>query len=329
MAEIRISKLIKQYCVGLDTLVDFFNSLGANIKDANPNMKVSDEYLPALEKRFGKDRKLKETAEKVEVKASNIIESVRPKLPASVAPDEFDWDAFENEGTLRVSTKVSHQQGVTLARVLLNEITEGVVTSINKREVTVNIGDKSEGVIPASEFRYNPKLQVGDKVEVLVERAEDATGQIVLSHKKARHRTAWDKVNAAYESAEVVNCYVKTRTKGGLIVDTFGIEAFLPESQVDTKYVKDFDPFVDTNIDVLIIKICQDLNNIVVSRKAVLKKEISAGGGIIGSNKKVTKDTPRPEVHPTPQDKPIPQFNPESFFSEKALNFLKKKNGQV
>ena len=153
---------------------------------------------------------------------------------------------------------------------------EGVVTAINKREVVVNIGAKSEGVISAPEFRYNPDLKVGDKVEVLVENAEDRKGQLVISHKKARQLKSWDMVNAAYENNEVVKGYVKTRTKGGMIVDVFGIEAFLPGSQIDIKPIRDYDVFVDTTMDFKIVKINQEFRNVVVSHKALLEAEQEA-----------------------------------------------------
>ena len=195
-------------------------------------------------------------------------------LNASVAPENFDWDAFENEGVDKSSkeeTLAKYEQ--TLSRVTENEVVEGVVTSINKREVVVNIGAKSEGVISAPEFRYNPDLKVGDKVEVLVESAEDRKGQLVISHKKARQLKSWDMVNAAYESGEVVKGYVKTRTKGGMIVDVFGIEAFLPGSQIDIKPIRDYDVFVDTTMDFKIVKINQEFRNVVVSHKALLEAE--------------------------------------------------------
>ena len=196
------------------------------------------------------------------------------KLNASVAPEEFDWDAFENEGVDKGSkeeTLAKYEQ--TLSKVTENEVVEGVVTSINKREVVVNIGAKSEGVISAPEFRYNPDLKVGVKVEVLVESAEDRKGQLVISHKKARQLKSWDMVNAAYESGEVVKGYVKTRTKGGMIVDVFGIEAFLPGSQIDIRPIKDYDVFVDTTMDFKIVKINQEFRNVVVSHKALLEAE--------------------------------------------------------
>ena len=164
-------------------------------------------------------------------------------LNASIDPEQFDWDAFENDGAETGSSKEEaaalYEQ--TLSKVTENEVVEGVVTAITKREVVVNIGAKSEGVISAPEFRYNPDLKVGDKVEVLVENAEDRKGQLVISHKKARQLKSWDMVNAAYESGEIVKGYVKTRTKGGMIVDVFGIEAFLPGSQIDIKPIRDYD----------------------------------------------------------------------------------------
>ena len=195
-------------------------------------------------------------------------------LNASVAPEDFDWDAFENEGAEsgnKEKTLAAYEQ--TLSKVTENEVVEGVVTAINKREVVVNIGAKSEGVISAPEFRYNPDLKVGDKVEVLVESAEDRKGQLVISHKKARQLKSWDMVNAAYENNEVVKGYVKTRTKGGMIVDVFGIEAFLPGSQIDIKPIRDYDVFVDTTMDFKIVKINQEFRNVVVSHKALLEAE--------------------------------------------------------
>ena len=204
-------------------------------------------------------------------------EPKKARLNASVAPEEFDWDAFENDtvaGENREEVAALYNQ--TLQKVTENEVVEGVVTAINKREVVVNIGAKSEGVISAPEFRYNPDLKVGDKVDVLVESAEDRKGQLVISHKKARQLKSWDMVNAAYENNEVVKGYVKTRTKGGMIVDVFGIEAFLPGSQIDIKPIRDYDVFVDTTMDFKIVKINQEFRNVVVSHKALLEAEQEA-----------------------------------------------------
>ena len=171
-------------------------------------------------------------------------------LNASIAPEEFDWDAFENTVAPgeenRADIEAAYDQ--TLSKVNENEVVEGVVTGINKREVIVNIGYKSEGVIAAPEFRYNPELKVGDKVEVYVESAEDRKGQLILSHKKARALKSWDRVNEAYNNDEIVKGFVKTRTKGGMIVDVFGIEAFLPGSQIDIKPIRDYDQFVNQKV---------------------------------------------------------------------------------
>lgn len=196
-------------------------------------------------------------------------------LNASVDPDKFDWDAFENEDVYgEDKSKVAEEYDKTLSKVVENEVVEGVVTAISKREVIVNIGYKSEGVIMAPEFRYNPDLKVGDKVEVYVETAEDKKGQLVLSHKKARALRSWDMVNQAYNNNEVVKGYVKTRTKGGMIVDIFGIEAFLPGSQIDIKPIRDYDQYVDTTMDFKIVKINQEFRNVVVSHKALIEAEL-------------------------------------------------------
>ncbi len=211
---------------------------------------------------------------------SEELKELEPKkapINASVAPEDFDWDAFENDGKdegEKEETLAKYEQ--TLSKITENEVVEGVVTSINKREVVVNIGAKSEGVISAPEFRYNPDLKVGDKVEVLVENAEDRRGQLVISHKKARQLKSWDMVNAAYDSGEIVKGYVKTRTKGGMIVDVFGIEAFLPGSQIDIRPIKDYDVYVDTAMDFKIVKINQEFRNVVVSHKALLEAEQEA-----------------------------------------------------
>ncbi|MBO7117359.1 MAG: S1 RNA-binding domain-containing protein, partial [Bacteroidales bacterium] len=202
-------------------------------------------------------------------------ETRKSSLNASVAPEDFDWDAFEQAenygGTSKADVEAAYDQ--TLSKVVENEVVEGEVTSINKREVIVSIGGKSEGVISAPEFRYNPDLKVGDKVEVFVESAEDKKGQLVISHKKARALKSWDRVNEAYNSGEIVKGFVKTRTKGGMIVDVFGIEAFLPGSQIDIKPIRDYDVYVNQPIDLKIVKINQEFRNVVVSHKALLEAE--------------------------------------------------------
>ena len=197
-------------------------------------------------------------------------------LNASVAPENFDWDAFEGSTSVyggEEKEKIREAYDQTLSKVVENEVVEGEVTAINKREVIVTIGGKSEGVISAPEFRYTPDLKVGDTVEVYVESAEDRKGQLILSHKKARALKSWDRVNEAYNNNEIVKGFVKTRTKGGMIVDVFGIEAFLPGSQIDIKPIRDYDAYVNQTIDFKIVKINQEFRNVVVSHKALLEAE--------------------------------------------------------
>ncbi|MCI6492266.1 MAG: 30S ribosomal protein S1 [Bacteroidales bacterium] len=204
-----------------------------------------------------------------------VEETKKAPLNASVDPDKFDWDAFESEDVYGEDIKdIDEKYSQTLSKVVEGEVVEGVVTAISKREVIVNIGYKSEGVIMAPEFRYNPDLKVGDKVEVFVESTEDKKGQLILSHKKARQLRSWDMVNAAFAADEIVKGYVKTRTKGGMIVDVFGIEAFLPGSQIDIKPIRDYDQYVDTTMDFKIVKINQEFRNVVVSHKALIEAEL-------------------------------------------------------
>ena len=191
--------------------------------------------------------------------------------------DDFNWEEFEqgtNAGVSKEDLEKAYDE--TLNKVTEHQVVEGTVISVDKKEVIVNIGYKSDGIIPASEFRYNPDLKVGDTVEVLVENPEDRKGQLILSHKKARQLRSWDEVNAAFNNNEIVKGYVKTRTKGGMIVDVFGIEAFLPGSQIDIKPIRDYDQFVDTTMDFKIVKINQEFRNVVVSHKALIEAELEA-----------------------------------------------------
>ena len=195
----------------------------------------------------------------------------------NVAPlQEFDWDAFENGSANSGMSKEQLEQAydTTLNKVADNEVVNGTVTAINKREVIVNIGYKSDGIIPISEFRYNPDLKVGDEVEVYIENTEDRKGQLLLSHKKARESRSWDRVNEALDSQEIVKGYIKCRTKGGMIVDVFGIEAFLPGSQIDVKPIRDYDVFVGKTMEFKVIKINQEYRNVVVSHKALIEEEL-------------------------------------------------------
>ena len=219
-----------------------------------------------------------ETKETVmEVEAPVAVETKKRKSNASVAIDKFDWDAFEQDTDYGVSKEeVEAKYSETLSSVIENEVVEGTVVAVTKREVLVNIGYKSEGVIAVSEFRYNPELAVGDKVEVYVENAEDKKGQLVLSHKKARSLRSWDRVNEAFDKDEIVKGYIKCRTKGGMIVDVFGIEAFLPGSQIDAKPIRDYDVFVNKTMEFKIVKINHEFRNVVVSHKALIEAELEA-----------------------------------------------------
>ncbi len=197
----------------------------------------------------------------------------------NIAPlSDFDWNAFEN-GTaenLQSKNELESIYDKTLGHVHENEVVEGKVISIDKREVIVDIGAKSNGIIPANEFRYNPDLKVGDMVEVYIENQEDKKGQLVLSHKKARASKSWERVNQALENKEVIKGYIKCRTKGGMIVDVFGIEAFLPGSQIDVKPIRDYDVFVGKTMEFQIVKINQEYKNVVVSHKALIEAELEA-----------------------------------------------------
>lgn len=191
--------------------------------------------------------------------------------------EDFNWDEFENGGKVNVSKEeLEKSYDETLNNVSEHQVVEGTVISMDKKEVVVNIGYKSDGVIPASEFRYDPDLKVGDKVEVYVESQEDKKGQLILSHRKARLSKSWDRVNAALENEEVIQGYIKCRTKGGMIVDVFGIEAFLPGSQIDVHPIRDYDVFVGKTMEFKVVKINQEFRNIVVSHKALIEAEMEA-----------------------------------------------------
>ncbi|WP_195253289.1 30S ribosomal protein S1 [Hoylesella timonensis] len=191
--------------------------------------------------------------------------------------EDFNWDEFENGTNVNANCDdLAKMYDETLNKVSEHQVTEGTVISIDKKEVIVNIGYKSDGIIPASEFRYNPNLKIGDKVEVYVENQEDRKGQLVLSHKKARLTQSWDRVNEALDNDEVIQGYIKSRTKGGMIVDVFGIEAFLPGSQIDVHPIRDYDIFVGKTMEFKVVKINQEFRNVVVSHKALIEAELEA-----------------------------------------------------
>ena len=188
---------------------------------------------------------------------------------------DFDWDALALDGYSKAErSELSDKYEGTLNSVAEKEVIPGTVVSLNKKEVVINIGSKSEGVVPASEFRYNPELTVGDSVEVYVETQEDKYGQLVISHRVARVHSAWRKVNEVLKTGEIITGFVKCRTKGGLIVDVFGLEAFLPGSQIDVKPIRDYDIYVGKNMEFKVVKINHEFKNVVVSHKALIEAEL-------------------------------------------------------
>lgn len=192
--------------------------------------------------------------------------------------ENFDWDAYEN-GTVETAAQKEDQEKAydqTLNKVSEHEVVEGKIIALDKRQAIVDIGYKSDGVIPISDFRYNPDVKVGDVVEVYIESLEDKKGQLLLSHKKARVLKAWDRVNQALDDKEVIQGYIKSRTKGGMIVDVFGIEAFLPGSQIDVKPIRDYDVFVGKTMEFQVVKINQEYRNVIVSHKALIEAELEA-----------------------------------------------------
>ena len=191
--------------------------------------------------------------------------------------EDFNWEEFENGSSVGVSKEeLQKAYDETLNKVNEHQVVEGKVISVDKKEVVVNIGYKSDGVIPASEFRYNPDLKPGDLVEVYVDNLEDKKGQLFLSHKKARLSKSWERVNAALDNEEIIQGYIKCRTKGGMIVDVFGIEAFLPGSQIDVHPIRDYDVFVGKTMEFKVVKINQEFRNVVVSHKALIEAELEA-----------------------------------------------------
>ena len=216
--------------------------------------------------------------EQKEMQVEAAEKAAKKVAPVTTAePEEnFDWDAYENDAVVPASEKdaLTQKYAETLSKVGEKEVVEGTVISMNKREVVVNIGYKSDGIISLNEFRYNPELKVGDKVEVYVETQEDKKGQLTLSHKQARALRSWDRVNEALEKDEIIKGFVKCRTKGGMIVDVFGIEAFLPGSQIDVKPIRDYDVFVGKTMEFKVVKINQEFKNVVVSHKAPIEAEL-------------------------------------------------------
>jgi small subunit ribosomal protein S1 len=250
------------------------------VEEVIESVKVEDygfDTEPKKEKRSKKVQTELETEPETELETEPGKEIKAKAEAGSIASaEDFDWDAYESE-ELRSSPKYKEYESLydeTLSTVAVDEVVIGTVIQMTLREVVINIGYKSEGVVSLNEFRYNPNLKVGDKVEVYVESQEDKKGQLLLSHKKARAINSWDRVNASLEKDEIITGYIKCRTKGGMIVDVFGIEAFLPGSQIDVKPIRDYDVFVGKTMEFKVVKINQEFKNVVVSHKALIEAEL-------------------------------------------------------
>ena len=217
--------------------------------------------------------------ETVETPVAEVVEKATKVPEAPAAPAEFDWNAIGKKHEAYAPADRQRLEDIydkPLSSIGYHEVLDGLVVGLTSREVIVNIGFKSDGVIPVSEVRYNPDLKVGDRIEVYVENQEDLGGQLQLSHKKARILRSWERVNSAFETQEIINGFVKCRTKGGLIVDIFGIEAFLPGSQIDVKPIRDYDQYVEKVMEFKIVKINHEYKNVVVSHKALIENELEA-----------------------------------------------------
>ncbi len=217
-----------------------------------------------------------ETEKKKKPRKTKVEDELKDQHEAVPSPEDFDWESFESD---EHKTSPRHKEyeamyNETLSTVAVDEVVKGTVIQMTPREVVINIGYKSEGVVSLNEFRYNPNMKIGDTVEVYVESQEDKKGQLLLSHKKARAINSWDRVNASLEKDEIITGYIKCRTKGGMIVDVFGIEAFLPGSQIDVKPIRDYDVFVGKTMEFKVVKINQEFRNVVVSHKALIEAEL-------------------------------------------------------
>ncbi|MBS9768721.1 MAG: 30S ribosomal protein S1 [Flavobacteriaceae bacterium] len=232
------------------------------------NKKVAEE---TAEQVVAQEEQTVETPAKEEVKAEKVIPTTSPE-----ADENFDWEAYSNAEIYSAKERedLSEKYEETLSTVAEREVLDGKVIAMNKREVVVNIGFKSDGIVSLNEFRYNPDLKVGDEVEVYIESQEDAKGQLILSHRKARALRSWDRVNEVHDKEEIVKGYIKSRTKGGMIVDVFGIEAFLPGSQIDVKPIRDYDVYVGKTMEFKVVKINPEFKNVVVSHKALIEAEL-------------------------------------------------------
>ena len=249
--------------------------------DASVNIKESKSAKASKESKPEKTTKKKEAKSKTIkedlIDTIEVSKHLKTEKSSKKFLKEFDWHNYE-EGIEKVDEKklknFDKLVKENFVETLTNEVVEGTVEHMTERDAIIDINAKSEGVISLNEFRYNQDLAVGDKVEVLIDIREDASGQLILSHRKARVIQAWDRINSAHDTGEIINGYVKCRTKGGMIVDIFGIEAFLPGSQIDVKPIRDYDQFVNKTMEFKVVKINHEFKNVVVSHKALIEADI-------------------------------------------------------
>lgn len=245
--------------------------INKNISAENETVAAEEVYSEEPAETFEEEEEI------IEAEADEIAEDILKLKSEKISLENFDWSKYNNKWDVYSSEErqeLSSMYDKTLSTIVENEVTDGIVIAMNKREVVINIGYKSEGVVSLNEFRYNPELKIGDSVEIYVESQEDKKGQLILSHKKARAMRSWDRVNAALENDEIIKGYIKCRTKGGMIVDVFGIEAFLPGSQIDVKPIRDYDIFVGKTMEFKVVKINHEFKNVVVSHKALIEAEL-------------------------------------------------------
>ncbi len=247
-------------------------------EEAEPKKESKPKKEEVVEEKIVEEKVAEEPVVEAPVVESADVEDAEEQVDPETFLKEFDWEKYE-EGIEAVEEEKLHEFDKALENTVgfveERQVIDGTVVRITDREAIIDINSKSEGVISLNEFRYNPHLKVGDTVEVKVDKLEDSTGQLVLSHRKARVIKAWDRINAAHENHEIVTGYVKCRTKGGMIVDVFGIEAFLPGSQIDVKPIRDYDQYVDKNMEFKVVKINQEFKNIVVSHKALIEADLA------------------------------------------------------
>ncbi len=255
-----------------------------NIEETNSieNQEIKNEVEQVNEpekKEETTEEKVEAVEEKAEavVEEKEVVEEKKASKKIELREESFDWDNYDKEQTGYSKDERSKLESIyddTLSTVSENEVVDGTVIAMTSREVVINIGYKSEGIVNLNEFRYNSDLKPGDVVEVYVESQEDRTGQLILSHKKARALKSWDRVNSALEQDEIIKGFIKCRTKGGMIVDVFGIEAFLPGSQIDVKPIRDYDIYVGKTMEFKVVKINHEFKNVVVSHKALIEAEL-------------------------------------------------------